>query len=46
MSAVRKPLYQRLPEIYRIKDQEQIPAGQLEAWLNILDQTQAALRLS
>ena len=44
MSAVRKPLYQRLPEIYRIKDQEQIPAGQLEAWLNILDQTQAALR--
>ena len=43
MSALRKPLYQRLPEIYQIKDQEQIPAGQLQAWLNILDQTQAAL---
>ena len=43
MAAVRKPLYQRLPEIYRIRDEEQIPAGQLKAYLDILDQTQAAL---
>ena len=43
MSASRQSLYQRLPEIYHIKDEEQVPAGQLEAWLDILDQTQAAL---
>jgi hypothetical protein len=44
MSNTRQSLYQRLPEIYRIKDSEQIPPGQLEAWLDILDQTQSALQ--
>jgi hypothetical protein len=43
MPAMRQSLYQRLPEIYRIKDEEQVPAKQLKAWLDILDQTQTAL---
>ncbi|MCP4463730.1 MAG: hypothetical protein GY819_13125 [Planctomycetaceae bacterium] len=43
MSAVRKSLYQRLPEIYREKDQQRFPSGQLQAWLDILDQPQSAL---
>lgn len=43
MSAVRKSLYERLPEIYRIKDTEQIPPGQLEAYLGILDAVQQGL---
>ena len=43
MAAVRKALYERLPEIYRIRDEEQIPVWQLKAYLDILDQTQAAL---
>jgi hypothetical protein len=43
MSSNRQSLYDRLPEIYRIKDQALLPAGQLKAWLDILDQTQSAL---
>jgi hypothetical protein len=31
------PLYDRLPEIYRVKDQEQAPPGQLENYLAIAD---------
>jgi hypothetical protein len=40
---VRQPLFQRLPEIYRIRDVEQTPAGQLEAYLGILDEAQSAI---
>lgn len=43
MSRVRKLLYDRLPEIYRIKDEEQTPPGQLKAYLNILDQIQGGI---
>lgn len=43
MTSVRQPLYQRLPEIYRIKDQEQVPPGQLKAFVDILDSTQSAI---
>ena len=32
-----KPLYERLPEIYRIKDEEQAPSGQLKNYLAIAD---------
>jgi hypothetical protein len=34
----RVPLYERLPEIYRIKDREQIPPGQLEHYLALVEQ--------
>lgn len=44
MSSVRKSLYERLPEIYRIKDEEQTPSGQLQAYLNILDRIPAGIR--
>ncbi len=37
MSSARKPLYQRLPEIYRIRDGEQFPAGQLAAYVGLMD---------
>ena len=43
MVAVRRTLYDRLPEIYRIKDEELVPAAQLEAYLAILEQTQSAI---
>ena len=33
MNEKRVPLYDRLPEIYRIRDQEQNPPGQLQAYL-------------
>ncbi len=32
-----KPLYERLPEIYRVKDQEQTPPGQLKNYLAIAE---------
>ncbi|WP_445244978.1 hypothetical protein, partial [Microcoleus sp. OTE_8_concoct_300] len=32
-----KPLYDRLPEIYRVKDEEQTPPGQLKNYLAIAD---------
>jgi hypothetical protein len=41
--SVRPPLFQRLPEIYRIRDTERTPAGQLEAYLGILDEAQSAI---
>ncbi len=43
MTSVRQSLYDRLPELYRIKDQERIPAGQLKAFVDILDSTQSAV---
>ncbi len=44
MSLEQKTLYQRLPEIYRIKDEEQTPPGQLRAYVDILDSVHQALR--
>ncbi|HEB97435.1 MAG TPA: hypothetical protein ENI96_13515 [Sedimenticola thiotaurini] len=44
MSTPRRPLYQRLPEIYRIRDAEQRPAGQLQAWLDLMEQVMGGLR--
>ncbi len=44
MSNVRESLYNRLPEIYHIKDEEQNPPYQLKEYLDILDQVQAAIR--
>lgn len=44
MSTPRKALYQRLPEIYRIRDGEQRPAGQLEDYLGILDEVLSGSR--
>jgi len=44
MSSARQALYQRLPEIYRIRDGEQFPAGQLEAYVGLIDEVHAALR--
>ena len=35
MSTPRQPLFQRLPEIYRIRDTEQQPPGQLEAFVGV-----------
>lgn len=40
----RPPLFQRLPEIYRIRDAEQSPPGQLEAYVGALDEVFAAIR--
>jgi hypothetical protein len=44
MTSPRQPLYQRLPEIYRIRDAEQFPAGQLAAYLGVLDELPAGMR--
>ncbi len=44
MSTPRQSLYRRLPEIYRIRDTEQRPAGQLEEYLDILDQVMRGMR--
>jgi hypothetical protein len=40
----RLPLFQRLPEIYRIRDAEQSPPGQLEAYVGALDEVFGAIR--
>ena len=37
-------LFERLPEIYRIRDAEQAPPGQLEAFVDALDSVFSALR--
>ena len=44
MTSVRKKLYDRLPEIYHIKDKEQKPPYQLKAYLDILDKIQDGVR--
>lgn len=41
--ATRIPLYQRLPEIYRIRDAEQLPPGQLAAFLGAPEEVFSAL---
>lgn len=40
----RKPLFERLPEIYRIRDTEQKPSGQLEAFVGVMDKVHAGIR--
>jgi hypothetical protein len=37
-------LFERLPEIYRLRDSEQVPPGQLEALVDALDSVFVALR--
>ncbi|MDN5854208.1 MAG: phage tail protein, partial [Actinomycetia bacterium] len=39
----RVPLYDRLPEIYRIRDAEQLPPGQLAAYLGAVEEVFGAL---
>jgi hypothetical protein len=41
--AARVPLYQRLPEIYRIKDAEQQPTDQLRAYLALVEDAFGAI---
>lgn len=42
----RVPLYARLPEIYRIRDSEQLPPGQLAAYLGAVEQMLGAVHES
>jgi hypothetical protein len=44
MSTSRQTLYERLPEIYRIRDQQQQPANQLHEYVDALDSVFAAIR--
>jgi hypothetical protein len=44
MATPRQSLYERLPEVYQIKDAEQFPAGQLAAFLGVLDELPAGMR--
>ena len=44
MSSPRQPMYRRLPEIYRIRDEEQQPVGQLAAYVGLFDEVHAAVR--
>jgi hypothetical protein len=44
MSTPRPPLYERLPEIYRIRDVEQQPPGQLQAFVGLMDSVAGAVR--
>lgn len=39
----RTPFFQRLPEIYRIRDAEQFPRGQFEAYLRVFENTFGAI---
>lgn len=43
MNTPRVPLYERLPEIYRIKDAEQLPADQLKAYLATVESAFSAI---
>jgi hypothetical protein len=40
----RVAMYKRLPEIYRIRDEEQSPAGQLDAYVDLFDKVHGAVR--
>ncbi len=44
MAKARKSLYDRLPEIYHLRDAEQSPPHQLKAYLDILDTVPEAIR--
>ena len=39
----RVPLYQRLPEVYRQRDIDQSPPGQLQAYLSIVEDVLGAM---
>ncbi|MGD6978874.1 MULTISPECIES: phage tail protein [Citricoccus] len=43
---IRYPLYARLPEIYRIRDAEQVPPGQLAAYLGAVEHMLGAIHES
>src|SRR5437867_7008161 len=43
MARKRVPLYERLPEIYRIKDGEQSPPDQLKAYLGLFEDVLGSL---
>ncbi len=43
MNVKRVPLYERLPEIYRIKDEEQSPPGQLRSYLALVEEVFGAI---
>lgn len=43
MSEKRVPLYERLPEIYRIKDAEQQPPGQLKSYIALVEEVFGAI---
>ncbi len=43
MDKPRVPLYERLPEIYRIKDEEQRPPGQLQSYLALVESVFGAI---
>ena len=40
----RLAMYERLPEIYRIRDAEQVPQGQLAAYVDLFENVHSALR--
>ena len=44
MTTPRQSLYQRLPEIYHIRDAEQLSPGQLQAYLDVIDTVPAVIR--
>lgn len=43
MGQIRESLYDRLPELYHLRDEEQSPPYQLKAYLDILDTIQAGI---
>lgn len=43
MNKKRVPLYERLPEIYRIRDEEQQPSGQLREYLGLVEEVFGAV---
>ncbi|MFQ5793428.1 MAG: hypothetical protein ACE5JP_00055 [Candidatus Bipolaricaulia bacterium] len=43
MSEPRVPLYDRLPEIYKIRDEEQQPPGQLKSYLALVEEVLGAI---
>ena len=43
MTRFRKPLFERLPAIYRERDAEQRPPGQLEAFVGLFDEVMEAI---
>jgi hypothetical protein len=43
MTTLRVKLFERLPEIYRIRDAEQVPPDQLKAYLEVVEQAFSAV---
>ncbi len=44
MSSPRRPLYERLPEVYHIQDEKQAPPDQLKAYVGLMDEVFLAIR--